>query len=125
MLARHLTKAGFSVVGSADLDFAKQCPAKWDVLVTNPPFTKKPVFFQRAYELGKPFALLLPVESLAGQKRIELYRKHGIQVMIPDKRINFSNAGENRNGTSANFPTAWFCWGLNLPDKLTFVQATW
>jgi hypothetical protein len=124
-LARHLAKAGLKVVGSQQMDMLRDQPNEWDILVTNPPYSRKTAALQRAYQLGKPFALLLPVEALAGKSRIALYREHGIQLLIPDKRVNFHNAGIDAERSAATFPTAWYCWGLNLPKELNFVKATW
>ena len=125
VLAGHLNKGGYPVVGSPEMDMLTEQPGHWDILVTNPAFSMKTAALQRAYDLGKPFALLLPIEALAGKKRIGLYRQRGIQLLIPDKRINFHNAGMDGNGAAATFPTAWYCWGLNLPKELNFVEATW
>jgi phage N-6-adenine-methyltransferase len=122
MLAGHLTAAGHEVVGNAQMDFLQQTPAEFHLIVTNPPFSFKDEFLERAYSLGKPFAFLLPLEALTGGKRCPLYMQHGIQVLVPSKRINFINNGQPAN--HANFPTAWFCWKL-LPDKLIHVEATW
>mgnify|MGYP001615675510 FL=1 len=35
-------------------------PDEWDCIITNPPFSLKTEFLIRAYNLGKPFAFLLP-----------------------------------------------------------------
>jgi hypothetical protein len=104
------------------MDFLVQQPEQWDITLTNPPFSRKDEFLARAYRLGKPFALLLPVEALGG-RRVCLYRQHGIELLVPSKRINFrDNQGELPLG--AAFPTAWFCWRI-LPRKLVFVEADW
>ena len=80
----------------------------WDVIVTNPPYSLKDKFIERCYELGKPWAMLMPVTALAEQKRVAMYRKHGIELIIPDRRYNFEtpNAVEE---SSAWFFTMWFC----------------
>ena len=51
---------------------------------------------------------------------IKLYSKHGIQLIIPNKRINFVTP--SGKGSGAWFQVAWFCWGLNLPKDLNFVK---
>jgi hypothetical protein len=120
-LASHLRTAGYHVVGHATTDFLTQQPERWDITVTNPPYSHKDAFLERAYSLGKPFAFLLPLEALGGG-RVRLYRQHGLELLIPDKRINFSDAdGQPNKGT---FPTAWFCWQL-LPKDLNFVEVDW
>ena len=108
--------------GSEAIDFLnidmtlKDC----DCIVTNPPYSKKEEFLKRCFEIGKPFALLLPLTALEGRKRGELYRKYGIELIIPNKRFNFET--QSGKGSGAWFQTAWFCWKLNLPKELNFVE---
>ncbi len=42
-------------------DFFNYEPEKWDIIISNPPFTNKKLFFQRALEFKKPFALIIAV----------------------------------------------------------------
>jgi hypothetical protein len=121
-LARHLRAAGYRVVGRAGMNFLQEQPTCcWDIIVTNPPYSLKDEFLQRAYALGKPFAFLLPVAALGGSLG-RFYRQYGIELLVPDKRVNFYNDGELPLG--AAFPTAWFCWKV-LPRQLVFVEADW
>ena len=118
LLAKHLRKVGYKVVGNANIDFLKEY-CECDVIVTNPPYSIKEKFLQRAFELGKPFAFLLPLTTLEGQKRGKLFADKGIQLIIPNRRINFIYD----NAKSASwFSTAWFTWKLKLPKDLLFVQ---
>lgn len=91
-LARHLTNFGFKVVGGKHLDFLKTKYAimpEPTVIVTNPPYSLKDEFIRHCYEIGLPFALLLPLSALGGKRRNYLYREFGINLIIPNKRINF------------------------------------
>ena len=84
---------------------------EFDVIITNPPFSKSLEFVSKCYEYQKPFALLLPIESIAGRKRVQLFRKHGVDLLIPDTRIDFT--GKNNNPRI----TCWFCHQL-LPAQI-------
>jgi len=117
-LAEHFTKKGFKVVGEDSLNFFDE-NLECDVIITNPPYSKKEEFIERCYHLNKPFALLMPLTALEGKKRGELYRRNGIQLIIPNKRINFITPN---GGKSSWFATAWFCYGLNLPKDLLFIE---
>ncbi len=120
-LAKHLSEEGFYVFGNKDIDFLKDNIEKpFDIIVTNPPYSKKYEFLKRAFEIGKPFAFLMPLTTLEGIKRGKLFRENGIQLIIPNRRINFITP--SGKGTGAWFQTAWFCWGLNLPKDLNFVE---
>ena len=50
----------------------------------------------------------------------KLYKKYGIQLIIPNKRINFETP--SGKGSGSWFATAWFCFGLNLPKDLMFIE---
>jgi hypothetical protein len=117
-LAEHFNKMGFKVIGEESVDFFNEI-LDCDVIITNPPYSKKDLFLKRAFELKKPFAFLLPLTALEGKKRGEMFRNNGIQIIIPDKRINFEIPSGKK---SAWFATAWFCWKLNLPKDLMFIE---
>ena len=89
-------------------------PKSWSVQVTNPPFSLKAKWLNRANELGKPYAILLPVTTLgsrACQKELD-----GCQVLFLPKRIDFT-------GKKAPwFAVAWFTKGLGMPSQLMFVE---
>jgi len=120
-LAGHLKQAGFRVAGSPKMDFLQEQPRRWDILVTNPPYSqpRKDEFIARAYSLGKPFALLLPIDALSGEYRHQFYRERGLELLVPNRRIDFIVDGEQTD--AANFATAWFCWRL-LPERLICVD---
>jgi len=74
-LAKHLEKKGFHIIADSDVDFLEceksdnfQKLAKYDCIVTNPPYSKKYEFLKKAFEFNKPFAFLLPLTALEGKK---------------------------------------------------------
>ena len=121
-LVRGLTEYGFDVIGTDALggyDFLTYEPDNYDCIITNPPFKYKQEFLERCYELGKPFALLLPLTTLETRKRQELMRKNGVEIILFDKRINFETP--NKVVKSASwFATAWFTSGLNIGSQISY-----
>jgi len=118
-LVNALKKRGFRVIGTDILDgrdFLKWQPSEFDCIVTNPPYSLRYQFIKRAYELGKPWAMLMTLTTLEG-KRQKLFRKYGIELLLLDKRVNFETP--SGRGSGAWFPVAWFCWKL-LPEKIVF-----
>jgi len=113
-LVDTMNSSGYKCLPSGNIDFLKddEMP-KCDVIITNPPFSKKDKFIEECYKTGKPFALLLPVSSLQGQKRGEMFNKHGVEILALNKRIDFTGKG------SPHFGVAWFCHKI-LPEKLMF-----
>lgn len=66
----------------------------YDVIISNPPFSIKDDVLRRLYELNKPYAMLLPLPSLQGQKRFPYIRD--CQALIFDKRINYYVSAERK-----------------------------
>jgi hypothetical protein len=123
-LVTALKDNGYNAIGS-DLrtgnDFLMYEPAEhYDCIITNPPYDLKDEFLHRAYQLNKPFAFLLPLTTFEGKKRQSLFTKHGLEVIMFDKRVNFETP--DGEGKGSWFMTAWFSNGLNLGRQLTFVR---
>ena len=120
-LAKHLKRFGFKVIGKKNVDFLKVAVMdNSDIIITNPPYSLKESFLKKCYGFEKPFALLMPLTALEGIKRGELFKKYGIQLIIPNRRINFITP--SGKGSGAWFQVAWFCWKFNLPKDLMFVE---
>lgn len=98
-------------------DFFNVEPKIYDIIISNPPFSKKDKVIERLYKLGKPFMILLPLNSLQGKKRY-LSFKNGIQVLAFNERISFFANDDLENITLGNsFATAYFCRNI-LPSNL-------
>lgn len=89
-------------------------------IITNPPYSLKNEFLERCYNLQKPFALLLPLTTFETKRRQALFREHGVEVIFLPKRINFETP--SGQGSGSWFATAWFTWGLNIGQQLTFSE---
>lgn len=106
-------------------DFLKWFPPREEqhAIVTNPPFSLKDEFLARCYEIGLPFALLMPLTALEGQKRQALYKAHGLELIIPNRRIAFETpTGREGKASSPQFLTAWYTHGLDIGSALTFAD---
>jgi len=122
-LVNELRKNDFKVVESdikigyhydfinSDLQF------QYDCIITNPPFSKKNEFIERCYQLGKPFALILPLAALETQRRQKQWKKE-LQLIVLDKRLHFETP--NNKASHCWFASAWFTYGLSLPKDIIF-----
>jgi len=117
---RKLKEEGFNVVRSSlkeGQDFFIYEPEHWDLIISNPPFSMKDRVLKRLYEFNKPFAILLPLNSLQGMTRFD-YFKQGVQMLTFDKRIAFhANQDFDCYIKGTPFATAYFCKDL-LPRDL-------
>ena len=92
----------------------------YDFIISNPPFSLKDQVLKRLYELGKPFAILLPLPALQGQARFPYLQ--GCQALIFDKRINFyRNSAKTIMEKGAAFASIYVCKDF-LPRDLMFEE---
>ena len=87
-----------------------------EAIVTNPPYSIKDKFIKKCFEFDIPFALLMPLSALGGKARVNMYMEHGIEILVPDVRVNFIYDKDKKSNW---FHTAWFCHNI-LPEKLMF-----
>ena len=127
ILAKRLSNYGHNVISTDITDpagngdfFEIEPENKNYIIVTNPPYSLKYQWVERCYELGKPFALLMPVEMLGTAKGQKLFDKYGIEVIFMSPRVDFYMPNKGYEGAGAQFPTAWFTWKLNLPKQINF-----
>lgn len=98
-------------------DFFVYEPPEWDIIVSNPPFSIKDAVLERLYALGKPFAVLLPMNSLQGIQRYKMFQ-NGIQLLTFDQRIGFHRSDRMDHPVEGSpFATAYFCRNV-LPKDL-------
>ena len=99
-------------------DFFTYEPKQWDIVVSNPPFSLKDKVLKRLNDLNKPFAILLPLNSLQGEKRYNWCFKNGIQLLAFDRRIDYhTNFNFNTYTKGNHFASAYFCRDI-LPKDL-------
>ena len=92
----------------------------YDFIISNPPFSIKDDVIKRLYELNKPYAILLPIPSLQGQKRFP-YMKD-CEALIFDKRINYYMTAEKKEvQKGVSFGSFYLCRNF-LPRDLIFEE---
>lgn len=110
-----LSAHGFSVVHSHiddGQDFFTYEPEHWDAIISNPPYTGKRKFWERCLALGKPFALLLPINILSDSMINTTMEGRELQLLIPDKRMRFLDGLTGQIGGSPTFKAAYFGTGI-------------
>ena len=119
---RLLKQAGYKVIYShinnGQNFFTFEPDEPYDFIVSNPPFSIKDQILKRLRELNKPFAILLPLPSLQGQKRFEYLID--CQALIFDKRIDFFKNKETKELLKGvSFASIYICKDI-LPNDLIF-----
>lgn len=112
---------GYNVIRSSLSEgqdfFAYEPNEHYDIIISNPPFSKKDKILKRLDDLRKPFAILLPMNSLQGKSRYKIF-KNGIQLLAFDARVDFHTNNNFKTYTKGNhFASAYFCRDV-LPKDL-------
>lgn len=98
-------------------DFLTYSPEfEWDVIVSNPPFTNKRKYFERALSLNKPFALIMTNTWLNDSAPKQLFRDKDLQLLMFDKRMKF-NSPDGRKNDKITFSSSYYCWNF-LPKQI-------
>lgn len=112
----YFAEMGFDIIHQ-DEDFFESNHG--DIIIDNPPFSKKKEILIRLKELNKPFILICPSMMLSYKYFQELFSED-IQVIIPNKRISFKHI-DSQKSYSPPFASFYFCWKMNLPKDLMFI----
>ena len=100
-------------------DFFLNMFDEYDIIISNPPFSIKDQILERLYLIDKPFIMLLPLTALSGIKRVSMFKKFGLDLIVFDKRINYIIRGKQSKGNW--FASAYFTYKV-LKDKLVFEE---
>ncbi len=122
-----LTDLGFPVIHNDDDFFESD---KGEIIVSNPPFSKKKEVFARLKELGKPFIMICPSAMINTRYIAKLYSddEEPLQIMIPRRRIQFLKLVTADGGSkspqetnSCNFDCFYYCWKIGLPRDILWL----
>ena len=92
-------------------DFYNFEPERWDIIVSNPPFTGKRKIFERALSLGKPFALLMSNTWLNDAAPKQIFKERDLQLLMFDRRIEYNG------NQKITFSSSYFCCDF-LPKQI-------
>ena len=121
----QLKKAGFNNLITSHIsegkDFYTYTPDRFDVIVSNPPFSGKKEMFQRCLGFNKPFAMIMSLTWLNDTTPFNLFGDK-LQLLIFKQRMEFID-GQGELMAKPTFKSAYFCYNL-LPEKLIFDDLT-
>ena len=99
---------------------------EYDMILSNPPFSKSKEVFQRLKELDKPFIIICPFSKINTSYVRENYKNQKLQIIIPRKRIHFMKHidGKPVEGwkKACNFDCFYYCYKMNLPNDIMWLD---
>lgn len=123
---KMLREAGHDVIAThidSGGDFFKIEPPKCDYIISNPPFSLKQQVFQRLFEIGMPFAMLVGIVGLfESQTRFEMFRDNDFELMYFNKRISFfKDYADQKPSFNPPFSSVYVCHHV-LPKQIVFEE---
>ncbi len=121
----YLDALGCKEVIHEEIDFFEN--DRGEIIISNPPFTKKKEVFTRLKELGKPFIMICPSSMIMTQYMRRLFREgdNPLQIIIPRKRIQFEKLIDGERPvdykSKCNFDCFYYCWKMNLPRDIIWL----
>jgi hypothetical protein len=115
----YFKEIGFDIIHE-DKDFFSYTP-NYDLVIDNPPFSKKQEILQKLSDLDKPFILVCPSMLLSYKYFQDLFKEKGIQIIIPYKRINFKHITSQNSSYSPPYASFYFCYKMNLEKDILFI----
>lgn len=115
-----LKEGGVNVIHSHINDgkcfFEYEPNQEWDAIISNPPFTNKRKYFERALSFKKPFALIMSNTWLNDSAPKQLFKDNDLQLLMFDKRMKFKSP-DGRDNNKITFSSSYFCWNF-LPKQI-------
>ena len=111
----YMRSKGFKVIHE-NKDFFTYTPDHYNIIVSNPPYSKRKNIFKRLKELGKPWAMLVPLNTLANKYLHDHFTD--IKVILPKTRTGFIKNG--RQLDKPNFEICWLLYKIKLGRSITY-----
>lgn len=120
---KFLKELGFDVIHK-ELDFFKHNFG--NVIVSNPPFSQSKNVMKRLAQLDKPFIILMPAPKICTSYFRENFKKKGLQIIIPRKRIQFLKLVDGKvpdnYKSKCNFDCFYYCYKMDLPSDIIWLE---
>ncbi len=115
----YFKELGFDIIHE-DKDFFSYTP-DYDLIIDNPPFSKWVYICKKIKKLDKPFILISFSRFFLTKKFKNLFKEH-LQLIIPNKRLTFTHLTNPKEGYSPPFGVWYFCYKMNLPKDLIWLE---
>jgi len=116
----YFKELGYDIIHE-DKDFFLYTP-EYDIIIDNPPFSKKNEILNKLNDLDKPFILICPSMLLSYKYFQTNFKDKNIQLIIPYKRMNFKHLNSNKKNYSPPFASFYYCYKMNLPKDIIFLE---
>jgi len=124
LFVKYFIEMGHTVINTHinnEEDFFLMSAPKADYIISNPPYSLKAEVFERLFNIGIPFAMLVGVVGLfESKKRFNMFKSNEFEVMYFDKRIAyFKDYSEQKPSLNPPFSSVYITQNI-LPNRIIF-----
>ena len=99
---------------------------EFDIIISNPPFSKRTKFFNKLNSYNKPYIMLQPIMFFNNNSMIRglIKDSNRYRFLLPNNRMRFiikNEYGYTEKDKTTSFYSFWLCKDLFL-DKNTFIE---
>jgi hypothetical protein len=114
----YFKEMGYDIIHE-DRDFFSYTP-EYDIVIDNPPFSKKKDIFEKLKNLDKPFIIVAPSVMLSYKYFQDHFKDH-LQIIIPYNRIKFKHLDSINKNYTPPYASYYFCYKMNFEKDLLFI----
>jgi len=118
----YLGKLGYNnVIHENENFFENYDKYKYDIILSNPPYSIKQNILKVLYKIDKPFVLIVPTAIISKLYIKNIFKDdiNKIQYIIPNRRLQFEVNGYNQKRTP--FDTLFMCYKLELQRDIVYL----
>lgn len=111
------------------LDFYTYEPVKWDIVITNPPFSGRSDLMKRLISLDKPFIILQASQMFNNQTLTNILCNYSnnFKFIMPQSRMNFLTYNNEKGKIisskgSPAFYSFWLCYKTDLKNAFNYLE---
>ena len=120
----YLKELGYDVIHEPR-DFFTEPPDEWEMIVSNPPFSRSKEIMDKLLEYDKPFIIIMPCSKI-NTSYFRAWKDKGIQIIIPKKRIHFiklvNGKVPDKWKNACYFDCFYYCYKLDLPRDIIWLD---
>jgi len=118
----YLGKLGYNNVIHENEDFFENYDKyKYDIILSNPPYSIKQNILKVLYKIDKPFVLIVPTAIISKLYVKNIFKDdiNKVQYIIPSRRLQFEKDGINNKRCC--FDCLFFCYKLELQRDIVYL----
>lgn len=110
-------------ISNGDDFFNCDVPSGCTHIISNPPYSMKNEVFERLFDIGLPFAMLVGVVGIfESKRRFNLFKNNEFEIMYFDKRVSYLRSySDIKPALNPPFSSVYLCSQM-LDSKIVFTE---